>query len=212
MSTSITLHGFRQSTCTRRVALIAKERNVPYTFVPVDPSKGEHKLASYTAHQPFGQVPYAVFDDGFELYESRAICRHLATLGSGPTLVPTEPRAVAKFEQAASVEYAQFDPVASAIAKEKVFKPRYGQQTDESVVAELVPRLEIKLDGYEAILSKQKYLTGDELTLADLFHLPYGVIIFDNLQLGGLDKRPHLKRWWDELCARPSWQAVKDGV
>jgi hypothetical protein len=38
------------------------------------------------------------------------------------------------------------------------------------------------------------FLLLQELTLADLFHLPYGVIIFDNLQLGGLDKRPHLKR------------------
>jgi hypothetical protein len=75
--------------------------------------------------------------------------------------VPTEPRAVAKFEQAASVEYAQFDPIASVIAYEKVFKPRYGQQTNESLVTELVARLEIKLDGYEAILSKQKYLAGD---------------------------------------------------
>jgi glutathione S-transferase len=75
--------------------------------------------------------------------------------------VPTEPREIAKFEQAASVEYAQFDPIVSAIAHEKVFKLRYGQQTNEPLVAELTARLEIKLDGYEAILSKQKYLAGN---------------------------------------------------
>ena len=33
-----------------------------------------------------------------------------------------------------------------------------------------------------------------EVTLADLFHLPYGSIIFDQLQLGGLDKRPNVQR------------------
>jgi glutathione S-transferase len=75
--------------------------------------------------------------------------------------VPTDPRAVAKFEQAASIEYAQFDPIASVISYEKVVKPRFGQQTNEALVAELVARLEIKLNGYEAILSKQKYLAGD---------------------------------------------------
>ena len=32
-----------------------------------------------------------------------------------------------------------------------------------------------------------------ELTLADLFHLPQGSTIFD-LRLGSLGKRPHLKR------------------
>jgi glutathione S-transferase len=47
------------------------------------------------------------------------------------------------------------------ISYEKVVKPRFGQQTNEALVAELVARLEIKLNGYEAILSKQKYLAGD---------------------------------------------------
>ena len=60
MSTSFKLHGVSQATCTCRVALIAKERNTPYELVPVDFSNGEHKQASYTVHQPFGQVPYVV--------------------------------------------------------------------------------------------------------------------------------------------------------
>jgi glutathione S-transferase len=34
-----------------------------------------------------------------------------------------------------------------------------------------------KLDVYEQILSKQKYLAGDEVTLADLFHLPYAELL-----------------------------------
>jgi glutathione S-transferase len=129
--------------------------------------------------------------------------------------VPTEPRTLAKYEQAASVEYAQFDPVASGIASEKIFKPHYGQATNEALVTELVARLEIKLNGYEVILGKQKYLAGDvrharrvseddvllmgsfllqEVTLADLYHLPYGSVIFENLKLGGLDGRPNIQR------------------
>lgn len=210
--TTFNLHGMPRSTTTRRVALIAKERNIPYTLIPVDPAKGEHKHASFCEHQPFGQVPYISQDDGFELFESRAIARYLAPLGSGPELVPTEPRALAKFEQAASIEYSQFDPVASGIASEKVFKPRFGQATNEAHVTELVARLEIKLNAYEVILGKQKYLAGEEVTLADLFHLPYGTLIFEHLNLGDLDKRPNLQRWWKDISARPSWQAVKDGI
>jgi hypothetical protein len=60
MSTSFELHGFHRSTYTNSVALIAKERNIPYTFVPVDLPKGEQKQASYLEHHPFGQVPYVV--------------------------------------------------------------------------------------------------------------------------------------------------------
>jgi glutathione S-transferase len=35
------------------------------------------------------------------------------------------------------------------------------------------------LDGYERILSKQKYIAGDGLTLADLFHVPITSEIYE---------------------------------
>jgi len=209
---SIKLHGLSLSTCTRRVAVIAKERSVPYELIPVNLQTAEHKQPAHLAHQPFGQVPYLTLDDGFELFESRAIGRYVATLGSGPELIPTEPKARAKFEQAASVEYAQFEPIASGILVEKVFKQFRGLTANEERVKELVPQLEAKLDGYEAILSKQKYLAGDEVTLADLFHLPHCNLVFEQLGYGGLDKRPNVQRWWKDISSRPSWQAVKNGA
>jgi hypothetical protein len=33
-----------------------------------------------------------------------------------------------------------------------------------------------------------------EITLADLFHLPHGAVIFEQLKLGNLDKRPNVQR------------------
>jgi len=198
------------STCTRTVAIIAKERNIPYEFIRVNLQGGEHKQPGYITHHPFGQVPYITQDDGFELYESRAIGRYLATLGSGPELIPTDPKARAKFEQAASIEYAQFDPIGFALLWEKMIKQYIGQTTDEERVKELISQLEPKFDGYEAILGRQKYLAGDEITLADLFHLPLCSIVFEQFALGDLDKRPNLQRWWKDISSRPSWQVVKD--
>jgi len=207
------LHGVSISTCTRRVALIAKERNIKYELVAVDFQAGEHKKEPYVQHQPFGEVPYISQDDGFELFESRAIGRYLATLGSGTELIPTEPKACAKFEQAASVEYSQFDPIALQIVWAKGFKLHIGMETDEKHVEALIARLEDKLAGYERILGKQKYLAGDDITLADLYHLPYGSIVFEQLGYGGiLEKYPNFKRWWDDISSRPSWQAVKNGA
>ena len=46
------------STYTRVVAMIAKERNIPYEFIPVDLQKGDNKKPAYLEHHPFGQVPY----------------------------------------------------------------------------------------------------------------------------------------------------------
>ena len=54
------IHGVAQSTCTRRVALICKEKNVPYEIVPVNFLTGEHKSPAHLEKQPFGKVPYIV--------------------------------------------------------------------------------------------------------------------------------------------------------
>jgi glutathione S-transferase len=50
-----------------------------------------------------------------------------------------------------------------------------------------------------------------EVTLADLFHLPYGSM----LAVAGSDimsTKPNVARWFNSLSARQSWVAVKDGV
>jgi hypothetical protein len=50
---------------------------------------------------------------------------------SGPELIPTKPKARAKFEQAASIEYAHLDSLVSGIAMERLFKPMRGLATNE---------------------------------------------------------------------------------
>ncbi|KAH9829566.1 glutathione transferase [Rhodofomes roseus] len=213
------LYGSPLSTCTRRVAIVLKEKNVPYEFFPVNLATGAHKSPEYLAKQPFGQVPYIEEEDGFQLFESRAIGRYIAVkyAGQGNKVLPdpADLRAVAKFEQAASIELTNFDPFASQIAFEKVFKGGKGLgPADPKVVESLTRQLLLKLDAYEIILSKQKYLAGDEVTLADLFHITYGAMLAP-LGVDALEdasKRPHLARWWKDITSRPSWQAVKDGA
>lgn len=120
------LYGSPKSTCTRRVAVVLKEKNVQYEFVPVDMVSGAHKSAEFLAKQPFGQVPYIEEDAGFRLFESRAIARYIALryAGQGNKVMPdpADVRAYALFEQAASIELSNFDPFVSQIAFERVFK------------------------------------------------------------------------------------------
>lgn len=111
------------------------------------------------------------------MYESRAICRYLA-VKSGSDLVPTgDIKTVAQFEQACSVESFDFDPYASGLITEKVFKKMFGGEANDTFVQKYDEVLQKRLVGYERILSKQQYLAGDKLTLADLFHLPYGALL-----------------------------------
>ena len=119
------LYGNPLSTCTRRVAAVLKEKEVTFELVAVDFSKGEHKAPSYLEKQPFGQVPY-LDDDGFIVFESRAIARYIATKykDQGTPLIPdpSDLKATALLDQAISIEGSNFDPYASGVAVEKIFK------------------------------------------------------------------------------------------
>jgi glutathione S-transferase len=121
-------------------------------------------------------------DDGFILYESRAIARYIDAKfpNQGPKLVPAGLKANALFEQAVSVEQSHFEPCASKAFFENVVKPYVislqkpspttssrihpriiGLTPDTAVFDDLISQLGRKLDVYETILSKQKYIGGD---------------------------------------------------
>ena len=70
-------------------------------------------------------LTFYIQDDGFIIYESRAISRYIATkyADQGTPLIPTDPKARALFEQAASIETSNFDPYASGIFFQKLLKP-----------------------------------------------------------------------------------------
>lgn len=62
---------------TARVLVTILEKELPYELIFVDIAKGEQKKEDYLKMQPFGKVP-VMDDDGFVMFESRAICRYLA--------------------------------------------------------------------------------------------------------------------------------------
>ncbi|KAI0628219.1 glutathione S-transferase [Trametes polyzona] len=207
----LTLYGNLHSTCSNRVRTVLEELGVKYEFVNIDFAKGEHKAPEFVAVQPFGQVPY-IDDDGFKLYESRAIARYIALKYGGIGKLIPDPKDVQKwalFEQAASVEQSNFDPSAAGLAWENIFKPLFGLQTDPATVERLKTTLEGKLAAYDVILGKSKYLAGDEITLADLFHLPYGALLekqgYDYLVSG---RWPNVTRWWKDISSRESWKKL----
>ncbi|KAI0048500.1 glutathione S-transferase [Auriscalpium vulgare] len=207
---TLKLFGNLISTNTQRVAVVAREAGVPYELVEVNFLQAENKTPEFVKHNPFGLIPYIRDEDGFELYESRAICRYIAALdrAAGPTLVPTERKADSLFEQAVSSEQSHFDPLATELAKEKIILPRRGFPPSEARISELVKQMRATLAVYDAILEKQKYLAGDDITLADLFHLSYGAVLVQS-GLGLIEERPNVHRWWKDISSRPAWLAVQ---
>ncbi|KAM3082616.1 hypothetical protein ACMFMF_002273 [Clarireedia jacksonii] len=75
---AIKLYGMHQATCTQRVLATLAELGVTdFEFVVINALKNEQRNPSYLALQPWGKIPL-LDDDGYLVYESRAICKYLA--------------------------------------------------------------------------------------------------------------------------------------
>lgn len=65
------------------------------------------------------------------------------------------------------------------------------------------------------LFQPHQYLAGDEITAADLFHLPYGKMASE---LGGAPQLtnerefPNLARWWKEISTLPAWAKANDKI
>ncbi|OJJ42817.1 hypothetical protein ASPZODRAFT_20095 [Penicilliopsis zonata CBS 506.65] len=202
------LYCFPFSTCTQRVRTILTELGLNAELITVDLIKGAHKEEEYLANfHPFGKVPVLV-DGEIQIFESRAICQYLATK-HGSSLSPSEMKRYAAYQQALSIEQSYFDPPAHTIAFEMVIKPRKKLgEPDMALVQRSLSQLDLALQGYERLLSRQTYLAGGEVTLADLYHLPYGVAIEPLGYTALLDKYPAVKAWWGRLKERESWIVI----
>jgi glutathione S-transferase len=83
-----------------------------------------------------------------------------------------------------------------------------GLEGDENKVSQYATELDTALSVYDGILAKHKYLAGDEVSLADLFHLPYGKLAKDLGFADLFEKYPNVKRWIESLENRESWKKV----
>ncbi|KAJ7627362.1 glutathione S-transferase [Roridomyces roridus] len=208
------LYGFPKAGHTITPAVTLLEKKIPFEMVTIDVPNGQHKSAEYLAIQPLGLVP-CIDDDGFILYESRAISRYLADkyAPQGTALLPAADdfNAKALFEQAASVEVTAFQQHAHTIYVEAIEKPNQGFPKDQAVWEQGVAQLSATLDVYETTLGKQKFIAGDAFSLVDLFHIAFGRM----LAASGCDllttKGPNVARWWKDIMSRPSLNNLQLG-
>jgi glutathione S-transferase len=194
------IFGHPMSTCTRKVLMSLHETNTPYELVVVDFAKGEHKQPAHLARQPFGQLP-ALEDDGFSMYESRAMCRYINEKVDGK-LIPKDAKARAVMEQWISVESANFTPHAMKFIYQHVFQ----RAQDAGVLENAGKSLETALGVMEARLAKSPFLAGNDLTLADVGFAPYIEYAMGTPLKDTFAKFPHVMTWWNKISERPTWQ------
>ncbi len=197
--------GAPYSTYTRTVLLALEEKGVAYGFRLVDFLKGDAKLPEYLARHPFGKVP--AFEHGsLRLYEAGAITRYVDEAFGGPRLQPPDITSRARMMQAIGIIESYIYPsVVGAIVIQRLVNPALGKKPDEQTIERSIPRARKSLGVLETFLEGSTFLTGDAVSLADLYLVP----MFDYLMQTPegapvTDDLPLLLRWWKDIGERPS--------
>jgi glutathione S-transferase len=120
---TLKIHGYPGAISTQRVINICHELGLEFSFILVDFKTSAQKSSEYLALQPFGKVP-VLEDNGFFVYESRAICKYLAVKNSGEQkkLIPDqkEVQKYALFEQVSPMNLTKIHRKKAKSARGKV--------------------------------------------------------------------------------------------
>lgn len=199
------LFGASYSVYTRIVLLALAEKGAPFRLEAVEIFAADRGGADHAARHPFGEI--SAFDhDGFVIYETGAIARYVDEAFKGPPLQPRDPKARARMNQAIGIldSYAHRCWVWD-IYVERVDKPREGKMADEARIAAALPRAETCLRALGDLMGEEPWLTGPNLTLADLHAAPMVACLTEAPEgARALEAHPPMRGWWERMKARPS--------
>jgi glutathione S-transferase len=206
------IHFFPVSTSSRPVLLFCAEANVSYEPVVVDLMSGAQLKEPFLSKNPNGLVP--VLEDGdFVLTESSAIVKYLADKVDSP-LYPKDLKKRARVNERMDWFNTTFGrEFCYHLAYPQLFphharKPEAAQNATIEWGKERVEKALQILD--TKYLAGNKYLCGDELTIADLF----GAEILATGDLIGVNYKrfPNVDRWMKSMRERPSWRKVNEAT
>jgi glutathione S-transferase len=209
--TAPTLFGAAYSVYTRIARLALIEKGVGFAFEEIDIFDPAGPPSSYLRRQPFGRIP-ALLHDGFDLYETAAICRYVDEAFPGRPLQPLTAQGRARVGQIVGLldAYA-YRPMVWDIFVERVRKPQQNRASDEARIAAALVAAERCLNVLESFMGEAPWLAGagEEPSLADLHAAPmlaYLAAPRDGQAL--VERHPRMLAWLRRMRARPSMQAT----
>lgn len=191
----------------RRVKIFLAEKHIAVPVEQVDLGKLEHRGAGYAAINPMRRVPTLVLDDGTAIAESMAICRYFEALTPDPPLFGKTPLEIALIEMwnrraelhlyvPVSAVFQHLHPAMKALVDPQI--PDWGEANK--------PRIFDFLRLLDGELSSRAFVAGANFTVADITTL----VAVDFMKVSKLavpDELTHVRRWYDEVSARPSAKA-----
>ena len=198
------------SNTSRPVRALIAEHKLPVEIVSLDFYQGEHAKPPYTDLNPNGLVPTLVDDDGFVLTESSTILKYLADKFDLP-LYPKGLRERAKVNEL-------MDWFNTGFYRDYAYNVVYPQiyphhkRPDDATQKGTIEWGKQQTQKWLKVLDEHwlgqgnKYLTGDKLTIADIFG--YCLITAGMVTRDEFKAFPNVERWLKEVENLPSWKDV----
>ena len=185
-----------------KVLMFLEETGIPYRIIPVNISKGEQFDPEFLKISPNNKMPAIIDHDpaagegSISIFESGAILLFLAEK-TGKFL----PQNLKGRNDVLQWLFWQVGGVGPMFGQNLHF----GQYAPEKIPY-AIKRYTNETSRLLAVLNKhlsdRKYMAGDEYTIADMATYPW-IYKYPFLDVA-LDDYPHVKRWFDQVAARPA--------
>ncbi len=178
--------------------------------IVVDLTTGEQRQSPHLSRNPNGRVP-VLDDDGFVLWESRAIMQYLADKTPGQTLYPTEARGRADVNRWLFWCAQHMAPANTVVVFENFVKAMTGRGApDPAEVARgeaLIAQYASVLDGH---LADKEWVSQGRVTLADYS-------LASSFALAGPARLPiaqyaHLRAWLGRVQELDAWKRTQPAM
>ncbi|MEO7493363.1 MAG: glutathione S-transferase N-terminal domain-containing protein [Massilia sp.] len=185
-----------------KVSIALEELALPYTLHALELQRNQQKEPWFLAINPNGRIPAIVdrADDNFAVFESGAILIYLAEKTG--QLMPTSPKGRSLVLQWLMFQMGGIGPM---MGQANVFY-RYFPEKIQPAIDRYQGESKRLFRVLDARLAEHEYLAGD-YSIADIANWAW--VRTHNWSGVPIDDLPHLRRWVDQIAARP---AVRKGI
>jgi GST-like protein len=189
---------FNLSPNPMKVALFLEESGLPYEAHPVDTRKGQQFDAGYLALNPNGKVP-AIVDGDAVVFDSNAILLYLAEK-TGRFLAPEGDRARGELLSWLMFVATGIGPFSGQAVHFRHFAPEPVPYAVNRYAYEAKRHFGV----LDARLSDRRFVLGDDYTIVDMAVWGWARMVPFVMGDDAWEALPNLKRWFDEVSARPA--------
>ncbi len=191
--------GRKTSNNVQKVLWLLEELGLPFQQEDYGGPFGKTKTPDYLKRNPNGTVP-TLIDGDLAVWESNTILRYLANRAAADAIYPAAAAARSQVERWMDWQIGTLSPA---------FRPLFiGLVRDRRPLADLQEARDANAPLFKLLdgtLASQAFLAGNQLSLADI---AIGPMVYRWYTLGlAQDDTPHLRAWFDGLCARPGYRA-----